>query len=131
MLKCFSQCSLLVFPVLLSRSSVSKRSQIISLWPQTCTTFLNTVFLLSRTGQGCNQRGNRFDPIPTKGGRFCLPLQRFFCGYVPAGKANHLKFKKNFSHCKSRQIKATKNIFFSFFGHVTKILDTNVLSFQK
>ena len=35
----FSAYSLLVFPVLLSRNSVLKRSQILSLWPQTCTTF--------------------------------------------------------------------------------------------
>ena len=42
--------SFLVFPVLSSRNSVSKRSQILSLWPQTCRTFLNSpFFLLSRT----------------------------------------------------------------------------------
>ena len=49
--------------------------------------------------QGCNHRGDRCDrgrtqifrylnPIPTKGGRFCPPLQRSqlknFRGYVPA-----------------------------------------------
>ena len=39
MLKVYSQCSLLVFPVLLGRNIVLKRSQILSLRPQTCTTF--------------------------------------------------------------------------------------------
>ena len=33
------QCSILVFPVLLSRNSVSKRSQILGLWPRTLHNF--------------------------------------------------------------------------------------------
>ena len=39
MLKVFSKCLLLVFPVLSSRNSVSKRSQILDLRSRTCTTF--------------------------------------------------------------------------------------------
>ena len=39
MLKVFSKCLLLAFPVLSSRNSVLKRSQILGLRPRTCTTF--------------------------------------------------------------------------------------------
>ena len=56
----FSQCSLLVFPVLSSKSSVSKRSQILNHLPQITQSFLNTVFLLSRTGKTSNSVGKTF-----------------------------------------------------------------------
>ena len=52
--KVFSKCLLLFFPVLSSRSSVSKRSQILGLRPQTCTTFSQHNIPALKTGKKSN-----------------------------------------------------------------------------